>query len=242
MMWRVSLQATVRVTPSEDAWRSLRRELRAQWGPGRPQHVEYGGENVEQVGSVWRELGVEEGAVVQVEWKVLKALTDETIHAAAEIWCDGSTERGGSLRSYSREQLVEEFGEIGQWDVSEVTSMKQLFKGRSFFNNDISGWDTSVVTDMCSMFWGASAFNQLLGSWDTSAVTAMYSMFQGASAFNQPLGSWDISGVANMAFMFAGASAFNQPLGSWDTSKVTSMGSMFAGANKQQKHKPKGAE
>ena len=111
---RVSLQATVRVTPSEDVWRSLRRELRAQWGAGRGEHVEYGGVNVERVGSVWRELGVEEGAVVQVEWKVPK-LVNENIHAAAEIWCDGSTvhtERDCSLRSYSREQLVEEFGEI----------------------------------------------------------------------------------------------------------------------------------
>jgi len=266
--WRVPLQATVRVTPSEDVWRSLRRELSAQWGRGRLQRVEYGGVNVEQVGSVWRELGVEESAVVQVEWKVLKALTDETIHGAAEIWCDGSTRRDCSLQSYSRKQLVEEYGEIGEWDVSAVTDMRQLFAGRSSFNDNISGWSTSGVTDMSSMFVNASAFNQPLGSWDTSGVTNMWSMFDGASAFNQPLGSWDTSRVTSMdsmfgfasafnqplgswdtswvtsmAFMFQYASAFNQPLGSWDTSKVTSMGSMFAGAIKmQQKHKPKGAE
>jgi surface protein len=38
-------------------------------------------------------------------------------------------------------------------------------------NQEIGSWDTSNVTDMREMFHGATAFNQEIGSWDTSNVT-----------------------------------------------------------------------
>eukprot|EP00964_Phaeocystis_antarctica_P072353 scaffold44227_cov47-Phaeocystis_antarctica.AAC.1 len=54
--------------------------------------------------------------------------------------------------------------------------MSGLFKGKSAFNADISNWNTSSVTTMYEMFRGASAFNQPL-SFDTSSVTTMTAMF-----------------------------------------------------------------
>ena len=113
--------------------------------------------------------------------------------------------------------------EMADWDVSLVTSMRELFYGKSQFNADISRWDTSRVTDMYRMFRDADAFNQDIGAWDTSSVTTMYAMFYSADAFNQSLSRWDVSSVTNMRYMFYDADAFNQDIGAWDTSSVTTM-------------------
>ena len=75
-------------------------------------------------------------------------------------------------------------GAIGDWDVSKVTSMKDMFNGASTFNQDIGSWNTGQVTEMWMMFKGASAFNQDIGSWNTEKVYDMDDMFNGASAFN----------------------------------------------------------
>ena len=52
---------------------------------------------------------------------------------------------------------------------------------------DISNWDMSNVTNMKFMFEGAVSFNQPLNNWNVSNVTYMWSMFDGATSFNQPL-------------------------------------------------------
>ena len=121
--------------------------------------------------------------------------------------------------------------EIPYWDVSQVTSMSELFYNKGSFNADISRWDTSSVTTMYRMFRGAEAFNQDIGTWDTSSVTTMYQMFRGARAFNKDINIWDTSSVTSMYEMFLDAKAFNQHLSRWDVSSVTSMWQMFYDAN-----------
>merc|ERR1719174_2261787 len=73
---------------------------------------------------------------------------------------------------------------IGDWDVSAVTDMGQIFNRASVFNQDLSKWDMSAVTNMAYMFSRATAFNQDLSKWDVSAVTDMRDMFSGPSVFN----------------------------------------------------------
>merc|ERR1740124_1606031 len=94
-------------------------------------------------------------------------------------------------------------GPIGDWDVSAITDMSELFENLAGFNEPLTNLDTSKVTTMYGMFWGAEAFNQPL-SFDTSKVTTMSLMFYGAEAFNQPL-SFDTSKVTDMTAMFSSA-------------------------------------
>ena len=125
---------------------------------------------------------------------------------------------------------VTKYGPIGDWDVSNVTNMKNLFLRHTNFNEDISKWNVTNVTNTEAMFADAKAFNQPLDSWNVTNVTNMNSMFAGAESFNQSLDNWNVGNVTNMGFMFAGAKSFNQPLNNWNVRNVINMGSMFARA------------
>ena len=126
--------------------------------------------------------------------------TDDDTHAAVNAWCADP------------EAAEIEYGHISLWNTSKVTNVKELFKNKRNFNDDISQWNVGNVTNMRGMFWGASAFNQPVEQWNVGNVTTMGYMFYNASAFNQPLEQWNVGKVTTMQDMFNGASAFNQPL------------------------------
>lgn len=113
---------------------------------------------------------------------------------------------------------------IGNWDVSKVTDMSEMFY-ESHFNHPIENWDVSNVENMEYMFY-SSPFNQPIGDWNVSNVADMYGMFM-RTPFNQPIGNWDVSNVTDMGAMFL-ETPFNQPIGHWNVSSVTNMRSMFA--------------
>ena len=88
--------------------------------------------------------------------------------------------------------LAEEtYGNISDWDVSNVNNMQGLFYSQSF-NQDIGDWDVSNVTNMEGMFSYTQSFNQDIGNWDVSNVTNMQGMFSYAQSFNQDFGNWDV--------------------------------------------------
>ncbi|CAJ1940188.1 unnamed protein product [Cylindrotheca closterium] len=133
------------------------------------------------------------------------------------------------FQSFELKASVEaQYGQIGDWCFSSgVTSMRELFRARNTFNEDIGNWDVSFVKDMQWMFFAALSFNQDLSVWDVSSVTTMHRMFANAVSFNQDLSSWDVSSVTDMSMMFTGASSFNNNLSTWDVSSVTKMWEMF---------------
>ncbi len=125
---------------------------------------------------------------------------------------------------------------IRNWNVSNITDMKGMFRG-SRFNRDISSWNVSNVTDMSYMFadgeqyssssttYVRGSFNQNLSLWNVSSVTDMSGMFIGCD-FNKTISTWDVSKVTDMSWMFYG-SRFNQDISSWNVSNVEDMSYMF---------------
>ena len=101
-----------------------------------------------------------------------------------------------------KRRIIEKYGEISNWDVSNVWYMSGMFANASSFNQPLNNWNVSKVTNMGGMFWGAESFNQPLNNWNVSNVTSMEAMFKNAESFNQPLNNWNVSNVTNMEDMF----------------------------------------
>ena len=124
----------------------------------------------------------------------LLTITDENIQKAVNDWC------------FRNEEAKIKYGDIKDWDTSNVTDMSLLFLELYQFNDDISNWNVSNVTDMSRMFWKAKSFNQPLGNWERKNdaneeistlkhVTDMEHMFYKAEAFNQDLKSWNLTSL-----------------------------------------------
>jgi surface protein len=147
-------------------------------------------------------------------------ITDNNIRAAVALW----------RTNKRRARTV--YGRIGEWDVSAVTNMSNLFSGNdrrsNEFNDDISGWNVGSVTNMNSMFFYTNKFNQNIGSWNVGSVTNMDHMFSHTSRFNQDIGEWKVGSVTNMMGMFSQAQQFNQDIGEWKVGSVTNMMGMFS--------------
>lgn len=124
------------------------------------------------------------------------------------------------------------FDDIEDWDVSQVTDMKELFTqvGTGDFNFNLNSWDVSSVTTMEDMFFGVESFDSNLNQWDVSSVTNMRGMFA-RGTFNSGIGQWDVSNVEQMQYMFMNNKEFAIDIHNWDVSKVTDMDYMFYGAS-----------
>ena len=79
---------------------------------------------------------------------------NKTIREAVKIVC------GKKKSKHLKKDLCNKYGHISNWDTSEVTDMKGLFKKVRFnFNEDIGSWDVSNVTNMEEMFYCAYSFD-----------------------------------------------------------------------------------
>lgn len=119
-------------------------------------------------------------------------------------------------------------GDIGSWDVHNITEMGSAFYGASSFNRSLNDWDVTNVVNMEIMFYQATAFNGDISLWNVSNVTFMAYMFGKAKSFNADISNWKVDNVKNMIGMFAEAKAFNADISGWNVSNVTNMAEMFA--------------
>ena len=114
-------------------------------------------------------------------------------------------------------------------DLSQVTSMRTMFRQASSFNGDVSDWDVSNVTDIAGVFNEASSFAGDVSQWQVDNVTDMQGAFNG-TLFNGDLSNWNVGNVTNMINMFLNASLFDQDLSSWNIGQVTSMDGILSGS------------
>ena len=113
----------------------------------------------------------------------LTPLTDSNINAAADLWISDEA------------QALETYGNIKNWDVSQVTSLSETFKGASHFNADLSKWDVSKVTKFDAMFRNTKSFNQNISSWKLLSAVFVRDMFRNAYEFNQDLSNWNLNNL-----------------------------------------------
>lgn len=69
-------------------------------------------------------------------------IDDSNIEIAVGLWLNNRT------------AALERFGFIQFWDVLGVTSMRNLFRDATAFNDNIAAWNVDCVTNFHGMFWG----------------------------------------------------------------------------------------
>ena len=142
---------------------------------------------------------------------------------------------------FSNSGITDVYGNLGSWDVSNVTDMSHLFEYAGNVHNikSISKWDVSNVTDMSYMF-AAKRENTIenrtklkLNNWDVHNVTDMNHMF--ANCINLTtvgnLSNWNTSACTDMSYMFDSCHSLTTVgnLSGWNVSNVENMSNMFAG-------------
>jgi len=112
-------------------------------------------------------------------------------------------------------------------DVSEITSMLEMFKDMTF-HGDISLWDVRKVENMKLMF----AYGNIktdLSKWQLDNVKVMNGMF-GRCILDADISNWKMPKAENMELMFF-HSDFNGDISKWEFPNVVNMDAMFEGSS-----------
>ena len=91
-------------------------------------------------------------------YAVAPALTDANLTDAIEN-CLEEDPFYGLCSRYGL--ITTKYGTMPNWDMSQVTNLREAFKDKIEFNANISAWDTSQVTNMCEMFFNAVSYTHL---------------------------------------------------------------------------------
>ena len=70
---------------------------------------------------------------------IIPPFTNKMLHRAVLNYFDGGDRK---------KRIVEKYGEISTWDVSNVTNMAWMFSEATSFNQPLNNWNVSKVTNM----------------------------------------------------------------------------------------------
>jgi serine/threonine protein kinase len=149
---------------------------------------------------------------------------------------NGSTDASCELRTkveawiQNKSKALAEYGPIGRWNTSAVTTMASLFAGEAHFDENLNAWNVASVQNASKLFAGAAKFTSNLSAWDVSQVEDASFMFSGALKFTSKLAAWDVARVRDASYLFAGASSFESDLAEWDVAQATDLSHLFENA------------
>jgi len=92
---------------------------------------------------------------------------------------------------------------LGAWDTSHAQNFQQAFWGAFNFvgPENIGDWNMSRVTSVQGMFLDAKSFNRNVNAWDLGQARETNSLFEGASKFQQAV-CWQTHGMNPYAKCF----------------------------------------
>ena len=127
-------------------------------------------------------------------------------------------------------------GDYTSWDVSNVTSMAEIFESCKYLRSlaGIENWDVSNVTNLSRAFYEDKNLQDIsaLANWNISNVTNLSNIFNNNIKLTDisPLANWDTSNVTDMSgvFSYAQTLADITPIAKWNTSSATTISSFLA--------------
>ena len=84
----------------------------------------------------------------QLAWAMQQSLATGAAPMSNESIREAVKEFAAESEDFNSPNAEAKWGRIADWNVSEVTSMKELFEIRNKFNGDVSKWDVGKVTTM----------------------------------------------------------------------------------------------
>ena len=196
-------------------------------------------DNCENIGEIGTS-GSCNGKLIVSRQNLLDAISDESYAVVGPDNVSYTFAEGGTGDIYSGN--IEDFSklflkkrnfnqDIGYWNTSKATNMREMFRGARNFDQDLSNWQIDDVEDMSGMFRDARNFNNGdesgINNWNTGKVTNMSNLFNNARKFNHSLNSWNTEEVENMNSIFKNAWIFNSDIDNWETKKVRNFASAF---------------
>ena len=152
--------------------------------------------------------------------KTLNATTTESMFEGCE--------------SLEEETIIENF------NVTNVTNMKNMFKNCINFNTNLSSWDVKNVTSMESMFDGCKKLNEPIfqlqddddedddNEDDLVVLENTKKMFRYCIKFNNnSIKKWNTENITDMGYMFDKCTSFNIDISSWKTYNLRNTEHMF---------------
>lgn len=120
-------------------------------------------------------------------------------------------------------------GDVSKWDVSNVTSFRDMFSYCYSFNCDLGDWDTAAVTDMTGIFWACHSFTgQGLEKWDMSNVKKTNGMFYYCKKLTgDTIVGWNFKSLETTRLMFEFCISLNQDFTAWNTKNLFDTYNMF---------------
>jgi len=121
--------------------------------------------------------------------------------------------------------------DVKQWGNIVWSSFSKAFK--NCYNALVTATDIpnlSNVTSLQEMFRQMKKADPDVSNWDTSNITTLQDMFHETEDANPDVRNWDVSNVRNMILTFF-RSGFDRDISNWDLSNVTDMYKIFEDSN-----------